>query len=242
MSTDRPHGWDDESDETASQRVTDEEGTVDEKLKARIINARQRVDDREDTVYIEAELDPDVSLYNGRSQIWGVAVRQYLRAIEPLLKSDKIDRSDHYYREIELVDRPVYPPNECKIFEDPTDKPDDETIQWDMFYQDGKSNTSIVKNNPLFGRGFEPPGPKRFTVTGLKDVIDGAVETFTWQVPLNPRAIPPEQKYLKTVRQVGMDKQTLENAVRKADDFLQQAGIGLEIGHQTKDEEDDTPF
>jgi len=39
-----------------------------------------------------------------------------------------------------------------------------------------------------------------------------------------------------------LEKSTLEQAVRHADDFLQQAGIGLEIGHQSKDDKDEDPF
>lgn len=242
MSTDKPNRWNDE--EQPSKMVTDEEGTVDQKVKNRIIQARERVDEREDDVFIGAPLDKEISVTHGQQlEMWGTAVRQYIKTIEPLLKSDEIEQSDHYYNEVEIANELVYPPDgETAVWEADKDKPQVYDIPWSLFYSNDFSVFDYVDSNLPIERGFEPPEPKRVELCGLKDVLEAGGFQFQWSVVLNPQQIGPARKIARPTESIPLKQMWLEKAVRKADGFLQQAGVGLEIGHQQTDDPDDDPF
>jgi hypothetical protein len=235
--------FDDNDDNEPSKRVTDEEGTVDQKLKSRIIQARKRVDEREDDVFVGEPLMPDVALTDGEKlEMWGTSVRQYLKSVEPLLQSSEVEQSRYYYHEVEIVDEPVYPPDgRTKVW---GNEPEAEIwkIPWSLFYEDDFTVHKYADGDLPIDRGFEPPEPKRAQLYGLKDVIETDRFEFHWSVVLNPQDIPPQQNTAKPSVTLPLRKQWLESAVRKADSFLQEAGVGLEIGHQQTDDKDDDPF
>jgi len=240
MSTDKFNN--DDEEDRATKQVTDDEGTVDEKVKNRILNARERVDEREDAVFVQSALDSEVRLNRqARVGIWATSVKQYLRTIEPLLQSDDIDNSDYYYWELPIIEREVTPPDGLtRVISGNDDK--EEKIHWSMFYNDAVDTTRLIIDNPLFGTGFQPPEPKTIKLEGLRDVIETNGISVSWDVPLNPRDFGPQQRIAQPVFQKPLQKEWLEFAVRQADQFLQQAGIGLEIGHQETDDPDDDPF
>jgi len=228
----------DNSDQDDSAQVIDEENRISNRLKDRILDARERVAEREDDIFVGAPLNGDVA-YSERqlTKMWQTTVRQYLKTIEPLLRSEEIEDAHYYYKELPLVDTTLKPlDGETLIVYNDTDKdPESKEIAWSMFYQEDVSEMQILRGNSMFGTDFEPPEPKRFTLTGLKDVLDKHETTLTWNVVLNPDKFGPDLKFARPSRTVTLRRDWLETAVRKADQFLQNAGIGLEVGDPTKE-------
>lgn len=213
------------------KRVEDDDATVDKQIKNAIIRARDRVENREDQVFTQAPLDPEINITQQQGvEIWKTTVVQYLQRIEPLLKSDEIERSDYYYRQVQIADRPVYPPDgETPVVSGNSQTTED--IQWSLFNAEDVSEMDLVMSTEHFGRGIEPPEEKRFKVTGLKDVIEQPQKVFRWEIVLNPDAmVGPSRKIARPAVQVSLSKQELQKAVRLADEFLQQhAGIGVKL-------------
>lgn len=237
MSTDIP--TDDTQEPTEGAQVIDEENRIDKRLKDRILDARERVTEREDHAFVGAPLDDDVALtHSQRTQIWATSVKQYLRVIEPLLRSDEISNSGYYYTELPIVQRTIYPPDgPTTIIRGSGTETDTIEIAWSMLYDDDIDTMKQIMNNPLFGRGFESPEPKTFELSGLKDVIEKDGISVSWRVPLSKQDIDPD--IAQPVYETPLKKEWLEFAVRKADQFLQQAGIGLEIGDPSQEADAD---
>lgn len=205
--------------ETARE-VEDKEGSVDQKLKTRIINARERVDEAEQAIFVEAATDPGISLSRDEQiSVWGTVIRQFLRAIEPLLRDNDVKKSTKYYEEIEIGEEVLYPP--------PTDGYDFTLIS--QF--DDETNIRRALGLP---RGVDLPEPKVIEFTGLKDIIEtDGILSQQWLVKVDNSGPPPEHEYVKPTVQRMVSKQIFENSVRQADQFLQQAGIGLDLGGET---------
>jgi len=216
-------------------QVLDEEDRISNRLKDRILDARDRVADREDAIFVEAPLDDDVSITGEQAtQIWATSVRQYLRVIEPLLRSDEIQDSHYYYRNLPLIDKTITPPDGPTRIIDGDDV-NQETIMWSKFYSDAYDTNREIMDNPLYGPGFSPPEPRQITLSGLKSVIETDGITETWHVPLNPQMWDQRQRVAKPTYKQPLDKQMLEYAVRKADQFLQDAGVGLDVGDPSRE-------
>jgi hypothetical protein len=219
-------------------QVLDEDNRTDKRLKDRILDARERVAEREDEIFVGARLDVDVNLdHDQLVTLWSTTVRQFLRTIEPLLRSDEIDISDHYYRELPIAEETLYPPDgPTKIVTDGEPQDDPAFIQWSLFYNDDISRREIIGSSDLFSREFEPPEPKPVELSGLKSVIEQETISVGWEVPLNPGPVPANKTHVAYPDyNHPLSKATLEYAVRKADEFLHNAGIGLEIGDPTKE-------
>lgn len=232
MSTDTP------TDDTGAQ-VIDDENRIDKRLKDRILDARDRVAENEDAVFVEAALDDDVQrTHQQLVAIWGTSVRQYLKTIEPLLRSDEISRAEYYYRDLEIIDKQVYPPDGPTTVIQGQDASTVE-IYWSPFYNDETENFPIIRDSNLFGRGFSPPEPKRVQLSGLKSIIETKAIVKSWRVPLQRTHFSEATPIAQPKYQETLGKETLEYAVRKADEFLHQAGIGLEIGDPKKEADAD---
>lgn len=220
-----------QGDNDEHKRVDDEDRTVDRKIKDAILDARNRVEEREDQVFTQVPLDPQVKTISrsDQVQVWATSVNQYLTRIEPLLKSNEIERSNHYYREVKIADRTVYPRDgETPVLH--KDGATKEQIRWSLLQSDQLSMRDLVAQGDTFGRGIEPPEEKRFTVTGLKEVIERPQQVFQWEVVLNPDEIGPVKKIARPVVQASLSKDELKLAVRLADEFLQEhAGIGVKM-------------
>lgn len=233
MSTDR-------QDSTEGAKVIDEENRVDKRLKDRILDARERVAEREDACFVEAPLNDMDHSPSDLVQVWSTSVRQYLRTIEPLLRSDEISKSHHYYREIPILQDKLYPPDgkTVVVTEYPGDKDpkvDSEEIIWSLFYDD-ETNARDLVTDPQ----FEPPEPEPIELTGLKSIIETERIAYEWSILMNPSTHFSKPKRIARPKiNRPLSKRTLENAVRKADRFLQQAGIGLEIGDPTREADAD---
>jgi hypothetical protein len=78
-------------------------------------------------------------------------------------------------------------------------------------------------------RGVDLPEPQRVPFEGLKEVIErDPVLTHQWEVCVKREGARPNWEYVYPQTQRPVPKRLYENAVRKADMFLQQAGIGLD--------------
>lgn len=228
------------SEENQSTGQILDDGQIDKRLKDRILDARDRVADREDDTFVGARLTGDAKLSHSQLVgIWATSVRQYLRTIEPLLRSDEIENSRHYYHEIPIYKDTLRPPDgeTLVLTAGPKDDVEEDTkeIHWSLFYNDELSNREIVGDSTLFTRDFEPPEPQPVKLQGLKSVIEQDVISASWEVVLNPGTAPAEETHIaKPQIAQPLGKSTLEHAVRKADEFLHDAGISPDIGGSTK--------
>lgn len=208
----------------AAREVKDEEGTVDRKLKDRILKSRNRIDDREDILFTQAKLDPQINIsHEDAVEAWGNSVRQYIRSIEPVLRSDEIGRADFYYKEMVLGEETLTPP-------------DTSEYDFSLFAEDSVSNTRLMMDMGL-PHTFEPPEAVTVTFQGLVDIIELETIGHEWVVQTEKHDFRNESvERLSVSRPV--PKYVLENAVRAADQFLQEAGIGLEIGEPDEEFEE----
>jgi len=223
------------------KQVVDDEGTVDQKLKNEILRARNRVEDREDRIFVQGPLEGVPYNREQLTRIWQTSVRQYLRRVEPLLQSKEIRGAQEYYRDKTIADRAVYPEDG----ETPVQgggSQDTVAIQWSQFYHDGVDLDRLRQIDERFGRQFTPPEPKRYRLQGLRAVIERPEQTFEWSVPLGNSVNPLQNMVAVPSTTVTPTKHELERAVRLTDLFLQEkAGIAIDVGHQEKDERELNP-
>jgi len=243
MSTD-DNNWNGEEPEKASKRVVDEEKTVDQKIKSRIIDTRKRVAKREDDIFVGASLDDEITLSRPEQvNIWATSVRQFLRAIEPLLKSPEVEESHYFYEEIPIYEDMLYPRDgETLLYVNGGADTTTQDIMWSLLKSDQITNRELEQRTH-FSKSFEPPEPEPVKLHGLKSIIETEMISAGWTVPLNPGVLPGQDSYVaKPQIKQPLPKEALEKAVRIGDEFLQNAGIGLEIGHQQTDDKDKEPF
>jgi hypothetical protein len=209
--------------DTGDKKVLDEEATVDQKVKDRIITSRKRVDRAEEGIFIEAPTDPHVDMpWERQVVMWGVVVKQFLRNIEPLLRSDKITESRRYYKQIQVTDKPVtvYPP---------------QTEEYDFsIISSMEEDEATIKRELELPPDAELPRPKRVQLKGLEDVIEHEPTiTASWSVKVTEKETIPLHNETIIPREVYV------NAVRYADRFLQQAGIGVKTGMPETDDQNE---
>jgi len=207
-----------------TKEVLDEEGSVDQKLKNLVIESRKRVDRVEEGVFIEAASDPRVQLsYPQQVAMYGMTVKQYLRNIEPLLQSDEIRNADEYYHNIDFGTVRFVPP-------------DTKRREYTIVTQD-LSDTELKQLLDL-PRSAEVPEVKTEPITGLKDVIELPRQmTKRWSVITRDPGAVPQREYDTLERTEPIPKQTYTKAVRKANEFLHSAGVGMDVGMPEVDDE-----
>lgn len=193
--------------------VVDDENTVDQKVKNRILETRKRVDEREDGLFVRAVEDPNVDNLNPSSQLnaWGTSVRQFLRTIRPLLTSDAMPNSNHYWEEVEIVERMYIPPPDGKYPWSKISHVDDE--------QRLKKQHGLPFN-------FQWPQPKPVEFNGLKSILEQKQISITWDISIGQRA---NRETDRVSVQSAIPKEILESGIECADEFLHQAGIGVNI-------------
>ena len=211
-------------DTPQNKRVRDEEGNVDEKVKNRILTARKNIDDTEMLLYVQAPVEGRA---DAESQIegYGMVVRQYIRSILPLLKSEEVIESDYYKDEVELANFEVPPP------------PGSEN--WPLLARDHVSVQAVSDTLPPT---FDPPEPKPFTLYGLQSILETERVEMEWVVELTRRPTPDGSGVEHLVVDEPLPKFVYDSAVEYADEFLQNIGIGVDIGFQEIDDQDTNPF
>lgn len=234
--------WDNDGDDRpGNKQVVDDEGTVDQKLKNEILRARNRVEDREDRIFVQGPLEGVPYNRDQLTQIWQTSVRQYLRRVEPLLQSEEIRGAQEYYTEKAIAERMVYPEDGETPVQGGGNQ-DSIAIRWSQFFRDGVDIGRLRQTDERFGNQFTPPDPKRYQLQGLKAVIEHPEQTFEWSVPLGNSVNPLQNMVAIPSRTVTPTKHELERAVRMTDIFLQdKAGIAIDVGHQEKDERELNP-
>lgn len=225
MSTDNQN----DSDGRPARKVTDEEGTVDQKVKNRILKARERIDETEQELYIGAAIDGSVNLTPEKQQAgYAMMVRQYIRNLKPLLTSDDVEDSEYYWANVPIFEETFHPP-------------DKDGYNWSLFAAEELDNAALKREMGL-DPGFEPPEPKTFEIRGLRDVLDTRTIELTWRFDKYAGRGVAEADIEELHINHPLPKSVYERAVERADEFLQTAGVGLEIGHRQTDEPDDDPF
>lgn len=189
-----------------------DEGEVDTKIKKRIIDARNRVDEREDYLYVQAPVEEGLTVNSAQQDIyWGMMVKQFLRTIEPILRAEEIDQSQEYYERKPLGSVRLVPRNAAGI-------PFEEYVRADVAPVEFKVRYGIADHATLPESTTEP-------FVGLKSVIEtNGVVQEEWTVEL------ADGDVVQTGDEQAVPKEVYETALREADEFLQQAGIGIEIG------------
>lgn len=204
-------------DEDNSETVQDD-GTVDQKLKKRILDTRRRVDEREDYLYVQATVDANKHIEPAEQDVyWGMVVKQYLRTIEPLLQEESVSEANKFYDDIPIGEVTLVPRDTERY----------------PFQSVAAGDVSPMRFKIQYGlpRAVELPEPETVEFRGLKSVIErGPMVGRTWEVETDVYSDPAEGGVVRTSDQRPIPKQIYEDAVRAADRFLQQAGIGLEIG------------
>jgi len=198
------------------QEVIDEDGDVDKALKRRIIQARERVDETELALYRDAALQPDVNLSEFQKiQIYATTVKQFLRRIEPLMRVEGVPNNEQYYKEAEIGQITLIPP-------------DTDGYRFSMAAQSDRDDKTLRHMLDL-PRGAEIPEPLVIPFVGLQSIIEREpVLQNRWEVCTEKSGARPNWEYVYPHAQQPVPKDIYEDAVRTADMFLQQAGIGLD--------------
>jgi len=202
----------------ANKRVQDDENTVDQQYKTRIIEARERVDKAEQGLFVDVETDPEVQMaYGEQVATWATIVKQFLRAIEPLLRHEDVPDSAEYYDDKEIGEMMLLPPNT-------------EGYEFELVGELQHHEPADIRRALDLPRGATLPQPRTKTFVGLKQVIEHPpVVEESWVVKVDASGPPAEHKYVYPTTQQPVSKQIYIDAVRHADQFLQGAGIGLDI-------------
>jgi len=199
-------------EEEAEFEVEDEEGFVDRQRKKNILQNRQKCE--ETAEYIFPRMNRGQIRYDTAVRSFHEPVRNYLLSIEPLLKDSSLPYADEAYLQqpMGIVEFPL-PPK----FQGLGGRPDPQDIKRRGF--------------KLLG---EPPEPDERTIIGLKEIIEKDEYTHSWSVDVEPvRGIAAKHKQRDTVTERVVKptpKMALVNAVRTADEFLQETNVGLSVG------------
>lgn len=218
MVEDEDH-WDQQN-----KRVKDEEGTVDDRVKQRILNTRTNVDDTELLLFVQAPVEYGGITREKQLEGFGTVVRQYIRAVRPLLTSDEVVESDAYWQEKPICSFEVPPP--------------DGEFPWSELYRLDKTR---VNRQYGFPPSFTPPKSKRFELHGLRDLLNHERIEFDWRF----RIYQHRQKHGSPRHlQVNdpLPKHVYDRGIELADEFLQTVGIGVDVGFKEVDDQDVNPF
>lgn len=202
-------------------RVEDEEGTVDKQTKQAVLDLRKQVDEDERKLYVDLPSDPERSVTPMEcNKYWGISVRQYLRAIKRLWSSTEatdVDGVEQFWRRTDLGSVMLTPPDTRR-------RPFSRVEQRDAF-----DETQLRRLLDL-PHGVDIPQPKAQHFRGLQSVLETTQVSESWTVTIDDSGPPPEHQTITLQSAMPVPKHILENAVEGADEFLQQAGIGFEIG------------
>jgi len=199
---------------TDDHNIIDSEGEVDQKVKNRILKSRDRVDEAEREIFVKAATNPQVRLSDAESTAtWGVVVKQYLRNVEPILRADEIEDSDYFYKQIDL--------GHVRLVPGETNGRDFSVVDHDEL--------SDKEIREILRLPFDAtiPKPETKPINGLKTVIEmPPVVTEEWQVKVSSGI---KADYETVTAAQAVPKQVYTDAVRRTDEFLQGAGVGIDI-------------
>jgi len=225
------------------RQVVDDEGTIDEKIKHQIVDARSRVMEREDQLFIEAALAGSYKEHEFAA-MWATTVKQYLRLLEPLLRSPEIEDSQEYYLERPLGEIVIYPPDtdtDSKFVE--VTPQDVDAYPFSELHRFGDANNLDICRQLGLPPGAELPEPQVVEFTGLKQMIEAKRKVeASWDLCLDTHGPSFDRDRIGLKKSKPLPKTLYEDAVRLADEFRQQTGVGIETGHRKDDDKDQKPF
>lgn len=195
---------------SADVYIDDEEKTVDTKVKNRIVALREDVDEWAKELFTKekfGEIDHQTAV-----SIWGDRVRTYLLAVEPLCWNTGLENSQEVYLNEKLGVVEVHPPQEW--------------VEATSGRQRRNGDVEVLEDGAI--------EPKKRVISGLKDVIERESVSASWTIQIRDRNGGRGQRRVEeTVTQTApINKTTLRNAIRVADEFLQRNGIGVDFGVQ----------
>ncbi|ELZ24900.1 hypothetical protein C475_11705 [Halosimplex carlsbadense 2-9-1] len=190
--------------------VEDEEGYVDRQRKQDIIESRRKVIQVQERVFSAAARGEMKQEYACR--MWHESIRVYLLSIEPLLRDFDLPNAEEAYLHTKLGEVTLSPPPELQ--------------------SEPESGKEIAE------RGFkllsDPISPEKEPIHGLKEIIENDGYSQSWKVRINQiKGLQAKRQgpHTETVTaEEHMPKMALMNAVREADQFLQEANVGLALG------------
>lgn len=220
--TDEPE---DEPDEKELRRnnefenVVDESGAVNQKHKEAIIEARNRIDQREDAMFTGPLIDPAIGegiTDRERVKAMGRTVRMLIRRLRPLLVRDTVEGAEQYAKEAELGDMVLSPPDKDGI-------PFSELVYQDIDEQAFRQAYGLPREADL----PQPVGKEFKGLLSLLSAPDEISHTWRVQTERGPDARANDILTLRASSPIPMH--ILENAVMACDDFMQEAGIGVKL-------------
>jgi hypothetical protein len=193
-------------------QVKDEDGYADNERKKHVMQLRREVDAwkgelRKSMVFDELTEEEAVTLWHGK-------VRTFLVAIEPLLRDEDLQNSTEYYEQVEIGTVTIHPPRE---YRQQSMVPTAEKLR--------QRNNEVLLS--------DPPQPKSETLYGLRSVIERETVSAEWTVPVRAENGPAIQE--RSVHQERLlPWSILQNALRRADQFLQDVNVGFEVMKEDK--------
>lgn len=207
----------DPDDDNEVYQVEDESDLVAREKKKMILESRNIVN--------EIQVETSISNSNIRGSAhpsYIEAVRSFLRNIEPLMANSKIQGARKAYNETHLGTLVITPPVNPNADSTP-DHLQDHTPEWTQ-----NNDSDIVLHR--FSDSVEP---ERFEVIGLQQIISSVGYNASWDVTI-------DKSESRGFSGGGLEKMTvtesknwtrdiLNNAVRAADQFLENANVGFTL-------------
>jgi hypothetical protein len=215
-----------DSEEEAIFQVEDQDNLVAREKKKMIIESRKQVNRVESEMILKGageEIKTDsLSTYLH-------IVRQFLRNIEVLLANSEIKGAESAYEKSHLGSIRLIPPVEPATEKAP-----------DHLETDRPSWANQVNSGVVLHRFSDPVEPVTFEITGLKQIIESDGRTASWDVVIDKTKsrghTSGEIESTTVTASKKWDFRILNNAIRVADQFLDNANAGFSL---TEDEPTD---
>jgi len=169
--------------------------------------------------------DPQTNITTSQANYyWGVSVRQYLRSVKRLWNDSAlesgghaaVDNVRHYWEQVPLGQTVLVPP-------------DSDQYEFSLVEYSDEYDSQQLKRQIGLPAKADLPEPYKKTFRGLSSILDTNRVSHVWLVKTSTRGPPPEHETVRVEAVEPVPKHILENAVEATDNFLQSAGIGLDI-------------
>lgn len=217
------------NDNPGQNRAADDENYVDRERRRDILDARREVREWRKQIFTELRLGTAEYGEQEALMVFGDRVREYLLVLEPLLGNETLPKSQLAYLNYRFDPVILGPPEELVA----------------AAKDGGRPSQSEKSNGSDFSVIGELPEPEAFSFNGLKKIIETETITAQWTVYVrwdeNNNGNDRREKITRS-KTVPLPKWLLRDAVRLADEWAQQANLGLELGTPEIDAVDDEPF
>jgi len=200
------------------EEVSDEENYTDKKVKKRLLDSRDLLKQSENELETARLIEPEVEYTDYEATAaWAKLVQSFIRDLNILLENDDVPKAEHYREEVDLGSVELVPQ-------------DVEGIPFSKIVYDDISEDDIIMQSRQLDRGANLPRPHKVEFNGLIELAKAdVVLERQWSVITNPRAARPNQNIVTTGDRKPIPKRIFQQALMEADQFLQGAGIGLDL-------------